>query len=67
MARALRDAGFNHVEVLLKTIRLDGLRYHIDAGLTKWQRDAMDGDGMIPMAMQFDFEHRSVKFLKTLP
>ena len=66
MARALRDAGFK-VMVELYTMMLDGREYEVDADLVQWQQDAIDGDGMIPMAMQLDFEHRSVEFLKTLP
>ena len=66
MARALRDAGFKAM-VELYTMMLDGREYEVDADLIQWQQDAIDGDGMIPMAMQLDFERRSVKFLKTLP
>ena len=65
MARALRDAGFM-VMVELYTVLLDGREYQLDADLVQWQQDAINGDGMIPMAMQFDFERRSVKFLKNL-
>ena len=53
--------------VELYTMMLDGREYEVDADLIQWQQDAIDGDGMIPMAMQLDFERRSVKFLKTLP
>ena len=73
MARALRDAGFKVVTVDLYTMLLDGREYSIDADLVQWQKDAITGpsrrtlDGMTPMAMQLDFERRSVKFLKTLP
>ena len=66
MARALRDAGFK-VLVNLYIILLDGQEYQIDADLIQWQRDAISGEGMDPMAMQLDFERRSVKFLKTVP
>ena len=66
MARALRDAGFK-VMVELYTVLLDGREYQLDADLVQWQQDAINGDGMIPMAMQLDFEHRSVKFLENLP
>ena len=66
MARALRDAGFK-VMVELHTVLLDGREYQLDADLIQWQQDAINGDGMIPMAMQLDFEHRSVEFLKNLP
>ena len=66
MARALRDAGFM-VMVELYTMVLDGREYGVDADLVQWQQDAINvGDGMIPIAMQLDFERRSVKFLKTL-
>ena len=73
MARALRDAGFKVVTVDLYTMLLDGREYSIDADLVQWQKDAITGpyrrtlDGMPPMAMQLDFERRSVKFMKTLP
>ena len=66
MARALRDAGFK-VMVDLHTVLLDGREYQLDADLIQWQQDAINGDEMIPMAMQLDFEHRSVEFLKNLP
>ena len=66
MARALRDAGFK-VMVELYTMLLDGREYELDADLIQWQQDAINDDGMIPMAMQLDFEHRSVEFLKNLP
>ena len=66
MARALRDAGFN-VLVNLYVILLDGREYQIDADLIQWQQNAISGEGMDPMAMQLDFERRSVKFLKTVP
>ena len=66
MARALRDAGFK-VMVELYTMVLDGREYEVDADLIQWQQDAINDEGMIPIAMQLDFEHRSVKFLKTLP
>ena len=66
MARALRDAGFK-VLVNLYVILLDGEEYQIDADLIQWQQDAISGNGMTPMAMQLDFERRSVKFLKTVP
>ena len=67
MARALLDAGFGNVIVDLASMRLDGREYKVDAALIQWQHDAIDGNGMIPMAMQLDFEHRSVEFLKNLP
>ena len=73
MARALRDARFENVEVRMYVIVLDGREYSIDADLVQWQKDAITGpyrrtlDGMTPMTMQLDFERRSVKFLKTLP
>ena len=67
-ARALRDAGFQDVEVSLDCMVLDGVRYdYFDDGLIQWQQDAISGDGMAPIAMQLDSERRSVKFLKTLP
>ena len=66
MARALRDAGFK-VMVELYTMLLDGREYEVDADLIQWQQDAINGDGMIPIAMQLDFEDRSVEFLKNLP
>ena len=53
--------------VELYTVLLDGREYQLDADLVQWQQDAINGDGMIPMAMQLDFEHRSVKFLENLP
>ena len=73
MARALRDAGFENVEVGMYVIVLDGREYSIDADLVQWQKDAITDpsrrtlDGMTPMAMQLDFERRSAKFLKTVP
>ena len=67
MARALRDVGFKVVTVDLYTMRLDGREYSIDADLVQWQQDAINDEGMIPIAMQLDFEHRSVEFLKNLP
>ena len=72
MARALRDAGFM-VMVELYTMVLDGREYGVDARLVQWQQDAVNvddegkGEVMIPIAMQLDFERRSVRFLKTLP
>ena len=65
MARALRDAGFK-VMVELYTMLLDGREYQLDADLIQWQQDAINGDGMMPIAMQLDFEHRSAEFLKNL-
>ena len=53
--------------VELYTMLLDGREYEVDADLIQWQQDAINDEGMIPIAMQLDFEHRSVKFLKTLP
>ena len=68
MARALRDAGFENVEVSLDYMVLDGVNfYYFDHDLIQWQQNAIDGEEMIPMAMQLDFEHRLVKFLKTIP
>ena len=79
MARALRDAGFKNVTVKMSVIVLDEREYEVDADLVQWQQDAINfddegnddydgnGDGMIPIAMQLDFERRSIKFLKTLP
>ena len=67
MAIALRDAGFQNVDVNLGTIVLDGVYYQAEEDLIQWQRDAIDGEEMNPMTMQLDFEHRSVEFLKTLP
>ena len=67
MARALRDAGFQDVEVFLDFVSAGGVVYQIDNVLVDWQQDAINGDGMIPIAMQLDFEHRSVEFLKNLP
>ena len=52
--------------VELYTMVLDGREYGVDADLIQWQQDAINGDGMIPIAMQLDFEHRSVEFLKNL-
>ena len=40
---------------------IDGREYEVDADLVQWQQDAMSGKGMDPMAMQFDFERRSVR------
>ena len=65
MARALRDAGFK-VMVEVHTMLIDGREYEVDADLVQWQQDAMSGKRMAPMAMQFDFERRSVKFLPGL-
>ena len=67
MARALRDAGFENVEVSLDYIMLDGVNYYFDDGLIQWQQDAINDDGMTPMAMQLDFERRSARVLKTVP
>ena len=73
MAKALRDAGFKNVTVEMSVIMLEGQKYEVDAHLVQWQQDAIKFDpegndeGMTPMAMQLDFERRSVKFLKTLP
>ena len=67
MARALRDAGFQDVTVELHTMLLDEREYEVDADLVQWQQDAMSGKEMAPMAMQLDFERRSVKFLPGLP
>ena len=67
MARALRDAGFKDVTVELYTMLLDGREYQMDADLVQWQQDAIDGEEMLPMAMQLDFERRSVNILKTVP
>ena len=67
MARALQDAGFQDVEVELYTMMVDGKLYRVDNDLIQWQKDAINGEGMIPMAMQLDFQHEWVKFLKTLP
>ena len=47
---------------------LDGVRYdYFGRGLTQWQEDAIDGEEMVPIAMQLDAERRIVKSLKTLP
>ena len=67
MAIALRDAGFKNVTVEMSVIVLDGREYEVDADLVQWQQDAINDEGMIPIAMQLDFEHRSVEFLKNLP
>ena len=64
MAQALRDAGFDTVTVFRSFMRLDGIYYQLDEDLIQWQRDAISGKGMDPMAMQLDSERRSVKFLK---
>ena len=48
-------------------MRLDGVYYQLDEDLIQWQQDAISGDGMAPMTMQLDLEHRSVEFLKNLP
>ena len=64
MARALRDAGFK-VLMNLYVILLDGQEYQIDADLVQWQQDAISGKGMDPMAMQFDFERRSVRISRS--
>ena len=66
MAIALRDAGFKNVTVEMSVIVLDGREYEVDADLVQWQQDAINDEGMIPIAMQLDFEHRSVEFLKIL-
>ena len=66
MAIALRDAGFQDVTVELYTMLLDGREYQMDADLVQWQQDAIDGEEMLPIEMQLDFEQGSVKFLKTL-
>ena len=47
---------------------LDGVNYdYFDRGLTQWQEDAIDGEEMIPIAIQLDSERRSIKSLKTMP
>ena len=67
MARALRDAGFKNVDVNLGTIVLDdGVCYQVDDDLVKWQRDAMGGQGMSPIAMKFCREHRLVELVEEL-
>ena len=67
IAQALRDAGFDTVVVARSCMRLDGVYYQAEEDLIQWQRDAIDGEEMLPMAMQLDFERRSVNILKTLP
>ena len=66
MAQSLRDAGFDTVTVFRSFMRLDGIYYQLDEDLIQWQRDAISGKGMDPMAMQLDSERRSVNVLKTL-
>ena len=61
MAIALRDAGFQDVTVELYTMLLDGREYQMDADLVQWQQDAIDGEEMLPIAIQLDFERRSVR------
>ena len=47
---------------------IDGVNYDcFDHGLIQWQEDAIDGEEMIPIAMQLDSERRSIKSLKTMP
>ena len=64
MAIALRDAGFM-VMVELYTMLLDGREYQMDADLVQWQQDAIDGEEMLPIAMQLDFERRSVRMSRS--
>ena len=66
IAQALRDAGFDTVMVARSCMRLGGVYYQADEDLIQWQQDAIDGEEMLPIEMQLDFERRSVKFLKTL-
>ena len=62
MAIALRDAGFQDVTVELYTMLLDEREYQIDADLVQWQQDAIErGGDVAPIAMQLDFERRSVR------
>ena len=58
--------GFQDVEVELYTMMVDGKLYRVDNDLIQWQKDAINGEGMIPMAMQLDFEHEWVRFLPGL-
>ena len=52
----------------MEYMALDGvIYYYFDDGLIQWQQDAIDGEEMFPIAMQLDFDHRLVKFLKTIP
>ena len=47
---------------------VDGVRYdYFDHGLIQWQKDAIDGDEMDPIAMQLDSERRTVISLETVP
>ena len=47
---------------------INGVRYdYFDHGLIQWQEDAIDGEEMLPIAMQLDSERRSIKSLKTVP
>ena len=47
---------------------VDGVRYdYFDHGLIQWQKDAIDGDEMDPIAMQLDSERRIVRSLNTVP
>ena len=66
MARALRDAGFRDIEVNLDRIVLDEVYYQVDDDLVDWQRDAMKGEGMSPIAMKFCREHRLVELVEEL-
>ena len=66
MAIALRDAGFQDVEVNLDCIVLDEVYYQVDDDLTKWQQDAIDGAMMFPIAMKLDRGQGSIEFLEDL-
>ena len=49
-------------------IVLNGVRYnYLDDSLIQWQKDAIDGEEMVPMTIQLDAERRIVKSLKTVP
>ena len=66
MAIALRDAGFQDVEVNSDCIVLDEVYYQVDDDLVDWQRDAMKGEGMSPIAMKLDQGQGSIEFLEDL-
>ena len=47
-------------------IVLNEVYYQVDDDLIKWQRDAMAGEGMSPIAMKLDQGQASIEFLEDL-
>ena len=47
---------------------INGVRYdYFGHGLIQWQEDAIDGEEMLPIAMQLDSGRRIVRSLNTVP